>query len=165
MLPNSRLSLYPVTGEFLSGQVAISPFSKIDYELGAESIGDPSSGLSYQLWTASINEYNRVVLTSENNDNEVLIEVPSNTSKLTFAFDQNMRPVIAYSVADDTYLYWYDTSESDYVTTLFVNTSSPALTLDERRQDYILNSDVVFMYIFNNNLCYRLQRDRYLALS
>lgn len=161
MLPDNKLSLYPVEAPFMAGTVATNPFSKIDYELGAAALNSPVGGLYYQLWTATINEYNRVVLTSENDQYEILIEVPEKVKKLTFAFDQNMRHVIAYEKDDTTYLYWYDTISAEYVTSTFPNVISPALGLDERRQDYILKSDVVFAYVFNNNLCCRLQRDRY----
>lgn len=161
MLPDLGISSTVVYAPFNASKFVTSVQSLVDYELGANAIGNPAGGMSAQLWTASINNFNRVVFTDENDNETISIAVPENVSKLAVAFDLNMRPAIAYSVESSTFLYWYDTAVSNFVTTEFVNCTYPAMTLDERRTEYISNSDIVLVYIHNNNLCCRLQRDRF----
>lgn len=161
MLPNSSLSIYQVYNEWMCPLVTSIQTPLVDYELGGVNISDTSAGLSHQMWECSLNNQNKIILTPEHSASIEIITVPDNITKLTFAFDQNMKVCIAYSVQNSTFLYWFDTILSDYTITEFVGCTSPALTLDERRDEYISNSDVVFAYVRDNKLCYRLQRDRY----
>ena len=59
------------------------------------------------------------------------------------------------------YLRWYDSQAAQYVTTDFGLGKNPRLTLDDKRQTQIGNSDVIFAYIRDGSVYYRMQRDRF----
>ncbi len=144
MLPGNAASSIPVVGAMLApDNIGSSLF--VDYERGGLAITDASLGLDYQAADA------------------LYLIIPS-ASEMCFAFDQQMRPVLAYVVNDIIRLRWYDTTVSAFVVTDFAGVRSPKLTLDDKRPAQLANSDVIFAYIkTNGDLCYRQQRDRYLV--
>lgn len=78
------------------------------------------------------------------------------------AFDQSMRPYLAYKSGNHTKLWWYDTSIPGQTTTDYgVNIKSSFLSLDDKRKSSNSINDVLFFYIENSKLYYRQQRDRF----
>ncbi len=82
---------------------------------------------------------------------------------LSFCFDQNMRPCVAYETSSGVFLRWYDSAVVNYVTTSWGATfRSPRVTLDDKRlTQFATRSDIIFAYIRGEFLCYRQQRDRF----
>lgn len=158
MLPNDTLSSAPVFAPFIQSKVATT--KRTDYELGGVAVGDPSGGLSAQLWSARYVGGQIVVEDAAGAQGFAL--TAAGVTKLSLAFDQNMRVNLAYQTAAGTYLRWFDTSINDFAITLFADARNPALTLDERRDELLNNSDVIFAYQkADGGLYYRQQRDRY----
>ncbi len=94
----------------------------------------------------------------------VWLTVPYMT-EISFSFDVNMQPVVAFVASGQSYLNWYDSSVNDYITTsLGADITTPRVALDDKRyvatNGYQL-SDVILAYIRAGNLYYRQQRDRY----
>ncbi|GAB2899693.1 hypothetical protein ACCI51_18185 [Microbulbifer echini] len=159
-LPENTLSSQPVASPFIGG--AALPVRNItDYERGGVAIQDPSKGLNFQTWRARIlNDGKAIVLDAQQVRASTVIS-GANITEVSLAFDQNMRPVIAYVEAGTAKLYWYDSSQNAQVTTTFAGFITPRVSLDDKRplQQHI--SDVIFAYLKNGNLYHRRQRDRY----
>ena len=115
MLPDNTLSSQLVYAPFVQAKVAQHSVPLVDYELGGIAIGEPSAGLDVQLWTARYIG-NDVVVFDEAGNGTTIITVPG-IKRLSLAFDQNMRPLIAYSTLVGSYLYWFDTFLNAFTTT------------------------------------------------
>ena len=72
-----------------------------------------------------------------------------------------MRPVLTYVSGGIAKLYWYDTVSQSQTITDFPNVQNPRVSLDDKRAFNTANSDVIFAYINNDQLCCRYQRERY----
>lgn len=137
-----------------------------DYELGGIGLSDPSQGLEVQAWKMEVlgtGAGTYISVSAPNTPPTTLLSVPD-ISWARLTFDQNMHPVIAYIASGLPYLYWWDPTVPGNVSTPLPTTiTAPCVTLDDKRPLATLlgQSDVVLCYINNNNLCYRLQRDRY----
>ena len=160
MLPQNRASTLPIPGPSQPGDDARSVLL-VDQELGGVAINDASQGLAVQLWTVSYVGVD-VILTSQFGSSSVLFSAAGIT-ELALAFDQNMRPTVAYRQTGNVFLRWWDTTEAAYVVTDFGVGVSPRLCIDDRRPSQTGNSDVIFAYIRDEALYYRQQRDRYLV--
>lgn len=131
----------------------------IDYEYGGLNLQNASSGLNAALWKCFYE--NGAIKLAHSSFLETVLMI-ENVSALSFAFDLNMRPMIAFMVKDHCNLWWYDTSVSQQVTSdLGADITFPQLSLDERRNAESQNADVIFSYIKNNTLCMKLQRERF----
>lgn len=157
MLPDNALSSQTVFAPFFA---PVTSKKLVDYELGGVAIGDPSGGLSVQVWTARY-VGGQIVVDDAALNRTVLLTV-AGVLKLSLAFDQNMRPNIAYQTAAGSFLYWFDTFANAFTTTAYPDARNPAVTLDERREVLMNNSDVIFAYQkAAGGLYYRQQRDRF----
>ena len=155
MLPDSMLSATSASSDFING---VRTDALIDFELAGVAIGDTSQGLLVKKWTCAY-EDGQIKLSYEN-DFETVLTV-ENVTYLSFAFDINMRPVVAYVADDVCYLWWYDSQQSEQVKTNLGACIFPQLSLDERRSALSANADVIFAYIRNSKLYMRIQRERF----
>ena len=89
-----------------------------------------------------------------------ILKAPKIT-EIDLTFDQNMRPCVAFVSDSIPKLYWYDTKIGDFNITTFSGILSPRVSLDDKRDFNISNSDIIFAYIKNNGLYYRQQRERF----
>lgn len=166
-LPDNKLSDRSVPARFFGARSGATS-KTVDYEDGGIALNDPSQGLLVQRWRARIFDSgkaeSRVVLDSSAVPAFDWLTVPFMT-EISFSFDANMRPVVAYVANGQAYLNWYDSVPNEYVTTaLDVDVITPRVSLDDKR-DVASNgyqlSDVILAYIRGGNLYYRQQRDRY----
>lgn len=166
-LPNNVLSTSAVPRNFF-GSRALPISGIVDYEDGGIAIQDASKGLLYQRWRALLlnpgEDDSYVQLDATEVEPFTLVELPGLT-EISIAFDQLMRPTLAYVQAGSAYLRWYDTLASAYVTDLIgSDIVTPRVTMDDKRfvatNGYQLN-DVILGYVRAGNLYYRQQRDRF----
>jgi len=161
MLPNNVLSttdvFSPVIGS-RSNSIPNRDFT-IDYEDGGIAINDPSAGLMYQMWTGHVIG-NDVVLSAPSVSPTVIYS-GVNITEISFTFDQNMRPTLTFVEGGQSKLMWYNPLIPGNDITNFSG-SFPRVFLDDKRPNQNITSDIILAYIFNNNLCMRMQRDRYL---
>lgn len=158
-LPNDKLSTDPAPAPFLyNDDKTVTRF--VDYEMGGIALNDPSSGLTHQVWTASI-EGNRIFLHPENGDKTLIYTGTGIVTDISISFDQNMRLTYAYVEDNDCYLYWYDNTVGDYTRTNFGRLKTPRISLDDKRSESTGSSDIIFAYIKDAKLYYRQQRDRF----
>lgn len=129
------------------------------YELGAAELYDTDTPFKY-TWYCYIKS-NVVYLEREGKPPVQVLTLTGEITEIDFTFDQSMRPTICYIQDGVTKLNYYDATLSDMTTRVFPNTSNPRLSLDDKRKFNIANSDVIFAYIKDNNLYYRVQRERY----
>lgn len=161
MLPGNVASSISVPGDVLSPD-DIGSSLLVDYERGGTVIGDASLGLDLQDWQCKLNDATGEIYINPVGSADALYVTLVGASEVAFAFDQQMRPVLAFMVGTLAKLRWYDSTVSSFVITDFPGVRSPRLTLDDKRPMQAGNSDVIFAYIkANGNLCYRQQRDRY----
>lgn len=160
MLPDDTLSLTPVPGAYLSVDDQRSAYL-VDQEMGGIAISDPSAGLTYQPWTLSYSEIGEFVLTPHVTGTPTVLLIRAGVSDLALAFDQNMRPAVAYTQNGSLYLWWYDTVVAGYVISNFGQGLSPRLALDDKRVTAEGASDILFAYIQDGQIKYRQQRDRF----
>jgi hypothetical protein len=161
MLPGNAASSISVPERLLAPD-NIGSSLLVDYERGGLAITDASLGLDYQDWQCKYNLGTGAVSINPVGAADALYVTIPGASEMAFAFDQSMRPVLAYMEGAVGKLRWYDTTVSSFVTTDFPGIRSPRLTLDDKRPSQLGSSDIIFGYIkANGDLCYRQQRDRY----
>lgn len=157
-LPGNVPSSIPLAGLYLPPDDRVTTGAE-DFEDGGVAVQDRSQGLSGHTWRIWVDGLD-VNLQREGAAATVLFQA-SGITEVALAFDQSMRPSVAYTVGGTLYLRWYDSVASAYVTTAFGAGKNPRLALDDKRLSQITRSDVIFAYLRNGGLYYRQQRDRY----
>lgn len=163
MLPQLRLSSTPVIAEFGDADAMVRGMAS-DFERGGVAIGDPTQGLDVATWEAYVDGDQVKVHTYPGGADTVLFTDPGVT-ELRLAFDQNMRPAIAFVSDGLAKLYWYDPVRQAAVITTIPNATSPVLCLDDKRDGQRDFSDILLFYLRGTpdepRLLMRAQRDRY----
>jgi len=163
-IPGNTLSSSPVPAAFFGGRNNIITKTQ-DYEDGGVALQDPSLGLLYQIWSATLlnpGTAGSVVMASAPSVPEFVLYQAPNITEISMSFDQNMLPVLAFVQDGTAKLRWYDsTVESQVVTPIGADVFTPKVSLDDKRKIASANNDVILAYIKNRNLYYRQQRDRY----
>lgn len=132
------------------------------WELGGVGLSDTSQGLGSHTWRAWTDGKAIYIQRSDlpKDTSKTLLAAPDIT-EVDLTFDQNMRPVLVYVSGGIAKLYWYDTVSQSQTITDFPNVQNPRVSLDDKRAFNTANSDVIFAYINNDQLCCRYQRERY----
>lgn len=164
MIPDNKLSselIYSPTAL----PVAKEPSLLESNEFGGVNLNDPSEGLQVKVWNAFVEK-------GEDSNDSVWVQAPDvspvwllsgvDISEISLAFDQNMRPFVAFVESGRAKFYWYDSLlEQPVITTMDEGVITPRATLDDHRQMQLGTSDIALIYIRDMNLYYRRQRDRY----
>lgn len=159
MMPDNVLSTEPVVGRFV-GARALAVTNFIDYEDGGVAVNDTSQGHTFQIWRARLIR-ERVMLGAPNTPEFVLYE-GAGITEISFAFDQLMRPVLAFMQAGQPKILWYDSSvPGQVVTNLPAGTITPRVILDDKRVTQAQASDVILAYVRSGNLYFCQQRERF----
>lgn len=164
-LPNDALSVVPVPSALLTPddrlRSSLLPATLLtDYEQGGIGLSDSSQGLRVQSWMAYL-DGNTIYCVPEAGGTPTAILTDTGITELSLGFTQSMDVVLAYVASGVTKLYWYDSSIPGQTTTIFAGTTSPFLSLDDKRPEEVAASDVLFFYVRNGVLYYREQRERY----
>ena len=132
------------------------------WESGGVGLSDTSQGLASHIWHAWTDSKAIYIQRSDlpKDTAKTLLSAP-NITEIDLTFDQNMRPVLAYVSGGIAKLYWYDTVSQSQTITDFPNVQNPRVSLDDKRAFNTADSDVIFAYINNDQLCCRYQRERY----
>ena len=139
-----------------------------DWQLGGIGLSDASAGLEYQDWFLEVRGVaaaTSVWVSAANTPAVQLFALP-NITWARLAFDQNMHPVVSYVSETGPGFYWFDpTIPGNTFTALPSSVVKPCVTMDDKRalQTLLGKNDVVMCYVNSGDLCYRLQRDRYLV--
>ena len=155
------------TVELTDNGILLSPRSRTyalteSWESGGVGLSDTSQGLVSHIWRAWTDSKVIYIQRSDlpKDTSKILLAAPDIT-ELDLTFDQNMRPVLTYVSGGIAKLYWYDTVSQSQTITDFPNAQNPRVSLDDKRAFNTANSDVIFAYINNDQLCCRYQSERY----
>ena len=163
MLPDSVLSSLVVPGSYRESSDPVTGML-YDFELGGGAINDGALGLEYQTWACWYDRSNnvRVAPLSALASSVILFNV-AGVKRLSFSFDSNMQPAVAYETSSGVFFYWFDSAAPGYVTTSYPGARTPRVTHDDKRDFESGKSDVLLTYLLDDELVYRQQRDRYLV--
>lgn len=158
MIPGNAFTPAPIISNFQAPyDLPYQPLTQV--VLGGAAIGNPSLGRQYQTWTVN---YNGAAITVKPADNVIAFTLlAADVQTVSLAFDNNMGLVIAWMTSIDAKLYYFDTLTSSYITRTFVGPTSCRVVVDDARDFYTAQSDVIFSYTRIGNLYWRQQRDRY----
>jgi hypothetical protein len=156
MIPNNAFTTpTPIVSAFLPPKD--EPYQPLTSKSrGGIALNDASQGRDYQNWVVSYNGTN--ILVAPQGGSTVFTLTVAGVLSVSLAFDNNMNPVIAWMDSVGAKLYWYN--NTNFVTTPFSATSC-RVTIDDVRDFYNANSDVIFAYTYGTNLYWRQQRDQY----
>lgn len=159
-MPDDVRSTVPVPAP-LTGARALGVAARIDYEDGGIALNDPSAGLLYQRWRGRLID-NDVILDAPEYPAEVIFSAPDIT-EISFTFDQNMRPALAFVQGGVAKLRWFDSQAgAQVVTNIGVGVINPRVILDDKRLTQVSRSDIILGYVRDGAAYYRQQRDRFL---
>jgi len=159
MIPTA--SSTPISGNFQYGD-SLQSFDLTDYEMGGVSLYDGGEGLLVKLW--KIQYISPDVIISENGLNPTTIFSTTGITELSFTFDSNMNPVIAYVENGDSKFRWYDPTIPGFTTTtLDAGSKNPKVSFDDKRlsQINLSQSEIILGYLKNDNLYIRASSERY----
>lgn len=138
--------------------------SRVDFEDGGVALNDTSKGLRYQVWRADIQARARIELTALTTKQKetVYTATGDRVTDISFTFDGNMNPILAFVEDGVPKIKWYDSSEQAMVVTdLAEGVKSPKVFNDEKRQYFQSDAEVLLVYIRDKALYYRLFRERF----
>lgn len=160
MLPDKKLSQIPIFGEYFIPDTHTPPNPTIDFERGGVDIQNPSQGLMVKDWAVYI-QGNDVMIAADDRPPVIWFTRAGVLTEVSLAFDQNMRPAVAFVEDGVAWLNWYDTAVANYVFTQLPGAVTPRVCLDDKRPLQTGTSDIILAYIKDNNLYFRAQRDRF----
>lgn len=159
MIPGNTLSSQVISSSFVE-PVNRRSVPLVDYEFGGPGL-QQQGPLNDRLWTVRV-VGNDVIISSDGNPDTVLFSRPGIT-EVALAFDQAMRPFIAFVQDEQAKYWWYDSQAAQVVfTDLPVGSVTPRASLDEKRDAFQARSDIILTYVRGTTLYYRQQRDRFL---
>jgi len=144
---------------------SLDPF--VSREDGGVGVSDPSQGITGYIWESSYAAGSgSVTLRNLTTSTDYVVRTGlMGLVALSFSFDANMRPILAYVLTDgSSYHYWYDSFVGGYTTTtLPAGATTPKLTHDDKRPFAQLgnSSDVLLFYMLDGVIWCRVQRERF----
>jgi hypothetical protein len=158
MIPANTFTPVPVISNFLSPYD--QPYQPLlQNVMGGLAIGDASLGRQVKIWTVA---YTGTDITVKPIDGPIAFTLPAlDVQSVSLAFDSNMALVIGWMTSVDAEIYYYDTLLAAYTTRTFIGPTSCRVVVDDARDFYTPQSDVIFSYTMAGNLYWRQQRDRY----
>lgn len=160
MIPGNRFTSVPIIGTFLYlGEAPYDPLSQT--VMGGIALNDGTQGRLVKPWTIFYTPAAALIQVQPSDGPVALTLSEADVQTVSLAFDTNMSPVISWQTSTGANLYYYDTLTFSYVTRNFAGVTSCRVCVDDPLAFYVSQSDVIFGYTLNGNLCYRQQRDRY----
>lgn len=136
---------------------------KVAYTQGGPEFSDATYGLLGYVWMAYVDKDDRIIVKREDLDELHHITTKANVTQLDLTIDQNMRPFLTYVADGLPYYFHFNHQDSSYSeVALDPSIKFPRCELDMRENHNIPNSDIILGYTRDGNLCYRIQRERYL---
>lgn len=161
-LPNNQLSPVAVPAGFIPPDDDLRVAWQVDSEKCGVAIQDPTQGFLVRDWTMIADSSQIFIYPSTDPLDITYLVFGSNITYASFSFDNNMRPMVAFTMNGVSYLRWHDPVPNDVVDlTLPAGSRTPALTLDDKRYGAEDRRDTLLFYIRGNSLYYRQLRDRF----
>lgn len=136
-----------------------------DWEMGGIALEDPSQGSNVKPWKVAYVSGSGDITVEASDVAPTVVFNQAGIQWLSFCFDQNMRTVLAYTLASGvSYFRWYDAQAAGYVvTSLGSDVRTPQLTLDTKTEKSSASNDVLLTYLRSDKLMLRGQRERFLT--
>jgi len=164
VIPLNKLSSVPVYAPYLTPDNVERPSALVDYEMGGIALNDPSQGLQVLIWTVRYDPAIGHVSIFAPGVIETTIFIEFGITSLSLAFDQNMRPFVAFVQNGTAKFFWFDTVLGNTtITELPGDARCPQCCMDDKRdmQSSQGDNDIILAYVRGTGLYYRQQRDRY----
>lgn len=159
MIPGNSITPVPIVGEFLFPLT--EEYKPTEQRVwGGVAIGDASRGRKLKLWQVKWVAGNFVV-SPVGEPVVYAVTAPSDFKTISLAFDTAMHVVLAWQTVTGAYLHFYNTLTEGYETRYFEGLTSSRVAVDDTREFYSSQSDVIFAYTKDSNLFWRQQRERY----
>jgi hypothetical protein len=136
----------------------------VDFELGGIALSDASQGLQVQDWRVRVVADIQVVIGHEPYASETALFSGVHITEVALAFDQNMRPCVAFVDSGVAKIYWYDpVLGMSVIQPIEAGITSVFVTMDDKRtMATLLNrNDILMIYNKAGVLYYRQQRERF----
>lgn len=164
-IPEDRLSTELVDDTYIDPEGFVRLSFLHDREGGPIGLTDTTEGMNYQDWELTY-VGNNITLTPLTVGSPIVPVIAADVRQASFCFDQNARPSVVYLTETNCFLYWYDSTVANYVTTEFPGYVSGMLSLDDKRDMQVGVNDILFWYtkeVSPNEywLYHRKQRDRF----
>lgn len=161
MIPEGRLSSTPVPAPFVDSFETSSPLVAIEY--GGIALNDAKEGIRVKPWTLRYDKSSGDLLLSADGVATVALFNRPDITEVSFAFDRNMQPFVAFVQSGQAKLWFYDDQVPGFIfwETELGSAKNPRCTHDDKRITQSGVSDIVLAYVRNGQLYYRQQRDRY----
>lgn len=157
---DQQLSTKPVRAAFIGGRAG-GVTKLTDFEDGPIALQNPAEGIMYQIWRTRVVQ-GEVLLSGRYTQETKLTELGGDIEEISFTFDRSGRHIMVFVQAGVTKMRWYNSQTAQYETRIFGSSyKTPRLFHDDKRPEAAATSDVVFFYVRDRNLYYRLQRNRY----
>lgn len=140
------------------------------FTFGGVGVGDNSRGMYSFVWLAEVLDKNTISLRRVTEVGSTTTPYPfeetlyegADITEVSVAFDQNMRPVVAFVEGGETKVRRYDSLAGSYVVDTYNDAHSPRVALDGTAHTPLGETDIILSYIRNGVLYARIQRDNYL---
>ena len=159
MIPNHSLSNPALPATFLVGNVEEAN-DLVDFEEGGVALNDSSEGLQVQVWRIEIVGGSEFIISAPNTMATTLFSAAGST-EVSLAFDQNMRPAVAFVQDGVAKFRFFDALVGAQVIREYPGAVNPRCTLDDKRPSQSAASDIILAYTISGALYYREQRDRF----
>lgn len=134
----------------------------IDYEMGSVVLNQPAADRSTHLWRA-YSDGSSVWVTRNDVDEPTLVFTGSEITQIALAFDQSMRPHIAYVEGGISKFYFYETLTAQFSVMVLQDATYPRTCSDDKRSFFLGQDDVILGYMKGDSLYLRFQRERFLV--
>lgn len=135
-------------------------FPLVDYEIGGTNLNQPGEGHRVKLWTLRYETPNMIL--SAPGVPDAIQFSRTGITEVGLAFDQNMRPFVAFVENGVAKYWWYDTVAAAQVfTDLPATSANPRCCMDDSRPLQFAINDIILAYTKGGDLYYRQQRDRF----
>lgn len=151
----------------LSSSVVRAPFDermndralpRVDYENGGPTLGVGSDDVSYE-WQATSDGTS--IMVGRTGVSPVLVTTDTAITEVSLAFDQTMRPHVAYVAGGVAKFRWWNSLASAYETMVLTGTRTPRCCTDDKRAGFSTNRDLILSYLRGSSLYVRVQRERF----
>lgn len=162
MLPANVLSTQTISAAFRYPR-NIPRTDIVDYELGGVNFNDSSEGLETNVWRGSLDVSTGEITLETVGVEPTVFYTAVGANRLSFTFDSNMNPFIAFDTETSSHYFWFDTLVSTYVlSTLPAGSQYATAAMDDHRAMQSGARDIILSYLRDGVLYFRAQRDRYL---
>jgi len=162
MIPNDDLSSEPVQRPFRTNE-ALPSLNRFEaHSLGGVALNDPSQGLQVKVWTAKVDRDTGEITVEADDVAPILLLTAEDAEHLSLAFDQNMRPALAYVQNGAGKLWFFNTLIGEPDILDLPGASQIQIDMDDKRPLMSNVNDIICAYIRDGNLYMRIQRDRFL---